>query len=336
MKALLITGHGNPGMVELADMPIPRPRAGEALIRVRACALNYLDLLLRDMGFGAVLPHISGSDVAGEVVKTNGSSPFEAGDAVVINPSFPCGVCGDCQSGRPCDMVQIFGFNTTGGFAEYVVAPIGQLYPKPPKLSWAEAAAFPLTFLTAWHMLVTRAKVQKGETVFVWGASGGLGSAGVQVAKLCGARVIAAAKTAADAKRIKAQGADEVLIYTRKDLVEAVHRLTNGGVDVVYEMVGAKTWASTLAMLRPHGRVVIAGTISGDAASQDLSDLYYRQLTILGSRMGTSDDFAAMLEQVHAGTLKPVVDKVYPLTDFAAAEQRLADSKHIGKVVVEI
>lgn len=323
--------------MQYGELPTPKPKAGEILIRVKAAALNHLDLHLRNARLHIPLPHVSGSDVTGEVAEINGVSNLKIGQAVVINPAIPCSICVRCKKGLPCEMVKIFGYNTPGGFAEYVVAPINQVYLKPENLSFVEAAAFPLTFLTAWHMLVGRAGLQRGETVYIWGASGGLGSAAIQIAKYLGAKIIAAAKNPDDAKKIKSMGADEIVIYTKNDVVKQVKKLNGGAlVDVVFESVGAKTWTTTLSMLRPYGRVVIAGTTSGEIASQDLSDIYYYQQTILGSRMGTPEEFEMVLKLVGEGRLKPTVDKVFSLKDFQKAEQRLEESKQVGKIVIEI
>lgn len=337
MKAVFIKKQGGLNVLQYGDLPTPKPKKGEVLIRVRAAALNHLDLHLRSAKLNIPLPHVSGSDVAGEVAEVNGPSKLKIGQAVVVNPAIPCGICARCKKGLSCEIVTIFGYKTPGGFAEYVAAPISQVYPMPKNLSFIEAAAFPLTFLTAWHMLVGRADLQKGETVFIWGASGGLGSVAIQIAKHLGAKTIAAAKNEQDAKKIKAMGADEVVIYTKDDVVEEIKKF-NGGmfVDAVFESVGAKTWAKTLAMLGPHGRVVIAGTTSGEMASQDLSDVYYYQQTILGSRMGTPEEFEQVLELVGEGKLKPVIDKVFSLKDFKQAEKRLEESKQVGKIVIEI
>lgn len=337
MKAVFIKKQGGLIVLQYGDLPIPKPKKGEILIRVRAAALNHLDLHLRNAKLNIPLPHVSGSDVAGEVVEINGPSKLKVGQAVVVNPAIPCGTCARCRKDLSCEIVIIFGYKTPGGFAEYVAAPISQVYPMPKNLSFIEAAAFPLTFLTAWHMLVGRADLQKGETVFIWGASGGLGSAAIQIAKYLHAKVIAAAKNEDDAKKIKAMGADKVVIYAKDNVVEEVKKLNDGTlVDVVFESVGAKTWATTLAILRPHGRVVIAGTTSGEMASQDLSDVYYYQQTILGSRMGTPEEFEQVLELVGVGKLKPVIDKVFSLKDFEQAEQRLEESKQIGKIVFKL
>jgi NADPH:quinone reductase-like Zn-dependent oxidoreductase len=337
MKAVFLEKQGGKIGLKYGDLPRPKPKKGEVLIRVKAAALNHLDLHLASAKLNIPLPHVSGSDVAGEIAEVNGQSNLKAGQAVVVNPAIPCGKCDRCKKGLSCEIVTIFGYKTAGGFAEYVTAPISQVYPMPKNLSFIEAAAFPLTFLTAWHMLVGRADLQKGETVFIWGASGGLGSVAIQIAKHLGAKVIAAAKDEANAPKIKAIGADDVVIYTKSDTVEKVKKL-NGDklVDVVFESVGAKTWARTLAMLRPYGRVVIAGTTSGEMARQDLSDIYYYQQTILGSRMGVPEEFEQILELVGKGKLKPVVDKTFALKDFNKAEDYLRDSKQMGKIVIEV
>jgi NADPH:quinone reductase-like Zn-dependent oxidoreductase len=211
------------------------------------------------------------------------------------------------------------------------------VYPKPANLSFVEAAAFPLTFLTAWHMLVGRADVQKGESVFIWGASGSLGSAAVQLAQYLGARVIAATRSEDAAKKIRAVGADESVLYTETDVVHEVQLLTNGlGVDVVFESVGEKTWQQSIAMLRMLGRLVIAGTTSGDNGAINLSDLYYKQLTILGARMGTKEEFEKVLSIMESGTMKPVIDSVFPLEKSAEAQRRMEEGKHVGKIVLEV
>ncbi|MBI2008908.1 zinc-binding dehydrogenase [Candidatus Saccharibacteria bacterium] len=337
MKAVFIEKQGGLEVLKYGNLPKPKPKKGEVLIKIKAAALNHLDLHLRNAKLNIPLPHVSGSDVAGIIEEINGPSKLKIGQAVVVNPAIPCGICARCKKSLSCEIVTIFGYKTPGGFAEYVTAPISQVYPVPKNLSFVEAAAFPLTFLTAWHMLVGRAELQKGETVFIWGASGGLGSAAIQIAKHLDAKVIAAAKTEEDAKKIKAIGADKVVIYTKGNVVEEVKKLNDSTLmDVVFESVGAKTWAKTLAILRPHGRVVIAGTTSGEIASQDLSDIYYYQQTILGSRMGTPEEFEQVLKLVDEGKLKPVIDKVFPLKNFRKAEQRLEASKQMGKIVIEV
>jgi len=333
MKAVYINQSHK---LEYGDAQKPETNEGEALIKVKACALNHLDLHLANGKLDIPLHHIPGSDVSGVVEEIKGDSNLRLGQEVVVNPSIPCGKCRFCKEGLPCEIVIILGYRTSGGFSEYLAVPIEQIYPKPKKLSFVEAAAFPLTFLTAYHMLVDRANLKENETVFIWGASGGLGSAGIQIAKQIGAKVIAAAKTEEDGEKIKEMGADHIVIYSKENVEESVNKLTdNQKVDVVFESVGVKTWNTSLSILRPHGRVVVAGTTSGEITSQDLSDIYYYQQTVLGSRMGSKEDFEQVLKLIEDGKLKPTIDKVFQLKDFNEALNRLKESKQIGKIVLE-
>ncbi|MBI4043518.1 MAG: zinc-binding dehydrogenase [Candidatus Diapherotrites archaeon] len=337
MKAVFFDQNGGPEVLGYGEVSTPIPKKGEALIKVKACALNHLDLWLRKRPITFKGPHIPGSDVAGVVEEVNGKSKFRPGDEVIINPAIPCGTCQPCKNNQPCELVTIFGAKTQGGYAEYVTVPIPQVYAKPKNASFAEAAAFPLTFLTAWHMLVGRANVKKGETVFVWGASGGLGSAGIQIAKNRGARVIAAARSKEAGEKIKAMGVDRTVNYTEEDAVQQVKNYTQGkGVDIVFDSVGAKTWNASLAMLRPHGKLVYAGTTSGDMVTFDASDVYYYQQSILGARMGTKKEFEMVLKLFSQGKLKPMVDKVFPLHRAREAQQCLEEGKQMGKVVLEM
>ena len=318
------------------EAPISRPKKGEALIRVKACALNHLDLHLIKGRFNLILPHIPGSDAAGIIEKINGISNLKVGQAIIINPAIPCGECSRCRNSLSCEIVNIFGYKTQGGYAEYVTAPIKQLYPKPKNISFIEAAAFPLTFLTAYHMLVNRANLQKNETVFIWGGSGGLGTIAIQIAKYIGAKIITTVSEDADVKKIKKLSALKVINYKKENVEQSVIKLTNGKkVDVVFESVGAKTWNTSLEILRPHGRLVISGVTSGAFASQDLSNIYYYQQSILGSRMGTKSEFEQVLKLVESGILKPVIDKIFLLKDAEKAIQRLSESRQFGKIILE-
>lgn len=335
MKAVYFKQPGDHTALEFGDFSTPEPQPGEARVQVKACALNRMDLWLRSQPLDIEMPHIPGSDISGVVDLVSGNSDFQSGDEVVVNPAIPCGMCRRCLANLSCEIVKIIGYETQGGYAEYVVVPVQQLQRKPKSISFVEAAAFPLTFLTAWHMLAGRARLAKGETVFIWGGSGGLGSAGIQIARYLGARVIAAAKSEDAAQRIRLMGADEVLIYAQGGIADRVRQLADGGVDVVFESVGAATWQSSLAMLRPNGRVVIAGTTSGEMASQDLSDIFYYQWSILGARMGTEAEFAEVVRLVGLGALKPVIDITAPLKNAAEAQQRLEAGEHFGKIVLE-
>jgi|SRR3989344_1963639 len=337
MKAVYFEKFGGPEVLKYGEIPTPKPQKGGALIKVKACALNHVDLHLREGLIDISLPHILGCDVSGVIEKINGKSFLKVGQEVVVNPSIPCGKCIRCKEGKDCEIVNIFGYKTHGGYAVYVTVPLGQLYLKPKNLSFVEAAAFPLTFLTAWRMLKTRVNLQKGETIFIWGASGGLGIAGVQIAKYLGAKVFAASKSEKNSIELKSIGADYIVNYQKENVVEKVRKLINDkGVDVVFESVGKATWKTTLEILKPHGRVVIAGTTSGAIASQDLSDIYYYQQTILGSRMGYKKEFEEMLKIVNQGKIKPVIDKIFLLREAAKAQQRMESRKHFGKIVLKI
>ncbi len=340
MKAVFFRKPGGMEVLQYGEFPTPKLQKGEALVRVRAAGLNHLDIWLREDQENLrniPMPHIPGSDAAGVVEEMKGESSLKVGQEVVLNPAVPCGNCSRCKGGQACESVKIFGVKNQGSYAEYLVAPVSQLYLKPANISFVQAAAFPLTFLTAWHMLVGRANLHRDETIFIWGASGGLGSAAIRVAKYLGARVIAAAKSEASARQIYEIGADEVVIYTRGEVEKDVRNLTSGlGVDVVFESVGEKTWGTTLSILRPFGRVVIAGTTSGNMGSLDLSDIYVRQLSILGARMGTKQEFEKVLELVSENKFKPIIDKTFLLKDAAEAQKRMAEGKHLGKIVLEI
>jgi NADPH:quinone reductase-like Zn-dependent oxidoreductase len=341
MKAIRFHAHGGPDVLRLEEVPDPVPGPGEALVRVRACALNHLDLWQRN-GLRRVtipLPHISGSDVAGVVVEAPGSD-IRAGMRVMLQPGISCGRCLACLSGsdNECLQYEVLGYrNHAGGYAELVKAPIQNLVPLHDSVSFAEAAAFPLTFVTAWHMLVTRAKLRQGETVLVLAAGSGVGQAAVQVARLHGARVIATAGSDAKLERARALGAAEVINHHSQDIAEEVKRVTNRrGVDVVVEHVGAATWAKSVRSLARNGRLVTCGATTGGEAGIDLLALFSKRLSILGSYMGTKAELLRAAEHFFAGRLTPVIDRTFPLGEAAAAQQRLEESGQFGKIVLEM
>jgi len=340
MKAMRIHSHGGPEVLRYETVPDPVPRADEVLVRVRACALNHLDIwnrkgLPRPM---VPLPHILGSDIAGEVAATGELvDDLKPGDPVILHPGVSCGRCRHCLSGQDnmCPRYHLLGAGRDGGYAQLVAVPRINVIPKPANLSYPEAAALPLVFLTAWHMLVTRARVQPGEDVFVWGASSGVGSAGIQIAKLLGARVIAA--TQGEEKQAKARqlGADEVIDYKTTDVLRAVRDLTGGrGVDVVFEHVGQATWEISIKMLAKGGRLVTCGNTSGWEGHTDIRYVFARQLSILGSYMGSNGELLALLPWVEAGRLRPVVHTVLPLEEAAEAHRILESQAQFGKVVL--
>src|SRR5574338_487484 len=294
MKAAVIRAHGGPEQVELAELPEPAPGPGEVRVAVRAAALNHLDIWVRRgwSGLSLTFPHILGSDVAG-VVDAVGPGVREPriGDEVVVSPGLGCGRCERCLGGQEnlCRRYAILGEHVSGGQADRLVVPARNVLPKPPNLSFEEAAALPLTFLTAWHALVARAGVRPGETVLVHAAGSGVGVAAVQIAKLHGARVIATAGSDAKLARARALGADEAVNYETQDFVKEVKRLTDRrGVEVVFEHVGKKTWEGSILSAALGGRIVTVGATTGYDPLTDLRHVFYPQLSILGSTMGTA------------------------------------------------
>jgi len=341
MKAVTFHQHGGPDVLRLEEVPDPQPGPGEAIVRVRACALNHLDLWER-RGLPNVaipLPHISGSDVAGEVV----SSPvadIPPGRRVMLHPGVSCGRCAACLAGRDneCPRYEVLGYlNHPGGYAELVKVPVQNLIPLPDHVDFGQAAAFPLTFVTAWHMLVTLAGVKDGEDVLVLAAGSGVGQAAVQIARLQGARVFATAGSDEKLQRARALGAHEVIHHHKQNIAEEIRRLTNRrGVDVVIEHVGEATWAKSVRSLARGGRLVTCGATTGGNGALDLTALFAKQLTIYGSYMGTKSELLRAVRFFFAGQLKPVVDRTFPLAEAAAAQARLEQSDQFGKIVLEV
>jgi len=340
MKASYYSSFGGPDHLVYGDLPDPSPGPAEALIRVKACALNHLDywLLQGSIPSARQLPHVCGSDVAG-VVEAIGKkvSNVSVGDQVLLDPAVRCFACAACKAGNDnlCESFKIFGAGTQGGYAELTLARADHLFPLPAKLSFEEAAAFPLTFLTAYHMLFTRAHLQPKEIVLVHGAGSGVGVAAIQLAKRQGARVFATAGSDAKCEKALKLGADHAINYLEDDFAERVHALTQGkGVEVVFEHVGPTTFAGSLASLAPNGRLVTCGATTGPQVSFDLRPFYSKQLSILGSLMGTRADFEACLRLLEQGKVKPVVDSVFPLRDARKAMEKLLSRDVFGKIVL--
>lgn len=340
MKAVRFHEHGDPSVLRYEDAPDPVPAAGEALVRVHACALNHLDLWQR-RGMERVripLPHISGSDVAGEVIDPGGSG-LQPGARVMLQPGVSCGRCRACLSGRDneCPSYGVIGYQTHGGYAELVKAPAVNLILLPDGIDLVEAAAFPLTFLTAWHMLVSRAHVRAGEEVLVLAGGSGVGQAAIQIATLHGARVIATAGSDDKLARTRALGAGAVVNHHAEDLPARVRALTGGrGVDVVFEHVGQATWDRSLKCLARAGRLVTCGATTGPDGRIDLRFLYSRQLSLLGSYMGTKGELLEAVPFFIAGRLRPAIDRVYPLSAAAEAQGRMETAGQFGKIVLKI
>ena len=342
MKAVVIHQHGDPTVLHYTEVAEPHIRPHEVLVRVRACALNHLDLWVRRgiPGVPFPLPHILGSDIAGEVARI-GSEVTTAyvGQKVVLAPGVACGKCPACVSGNDnrCRDFTNLGYMVDGGCAEYVRCPEVNCMPYPENLDWVHAAAVPLVFQTAWHMLVNRAELQPGEDVLVLAAGSGVGSAAIQIAKFLGARVIATAGTDEKLAKAKQIGADEVIHHGVMPIAKEVRRLTrNRGVDVVVEHVGTATWEESVKSLTSGGRLVTCGATTGYGGKVDLRFLFTRQLSLLGSYMGTKNELRTLLKLVSQERLKPVVDKVLDLSDCMAAHNYLESGKQFGKVVLRV
>lgn len=336
MKAVRFHQHGGPEVLRYEEAPDPPLAPGRALVRVHACALNHLDLWQR-RGLDRVripLPHISGSDVAGEVVDGGGRHP--AGTRVLLQPGLSCGTCTRCAAGRDneCPHYAVLGYVSDGGYAELVSVPLENVVPIPEHVDFVQAAAFPLTFLTAWHMLLTRGGLQAGETVLVLAGGSGVGQAAIQVARLHGARVLA---TSGPAKMgpTRELGADEVFDHYSEDFAARVRDVTGGrGADIVIEHVGEATWDRSVRALARGGRLVTCGATTGYRGTIDLRHLFARQLSLLGSYMGRKTELLEAAPAFFDGRLKPVVDEVMPLADARRAQERLENGQQFGKIVL--
>lgn len=342
MKAIVFHQHGGPEVLKYEDASEPAVRANDVLIRVKACALNHLDLWVRRglPNLAIPLPHIPGSDIAGEIAKIGTDvTNVRVGQKVVLAPLVSCGKCPACLAGldNHCRHATNLGYMIDGGCAEFVRAPEVNCLPYPENLKWEEAAAIPLVFQTAWHMLITRAQLQPGEDVLLLGASSGVGSAAIQIAKFFGARVIATAGSDQKLAKAKELGADHFINHKSQKIRDEVRRITNKrGVDVVFEHVGTATWEDSLASLAPTGRLVTCGATTGYDAKVDLRFLFSRQLSLLGSYMGTKSELHTVMRLVAVGKLKPVVDRIFPLAEAATAHAYLESGSQFGKVVLSV
>ncbi|MBS1251963.1 MAG: alcohol dehydrogenase [Anaerolineales bacterium] len=342
MTAAVLREHGDRNKIQLEQIPIPEPGPGEVRLRVRACALNWLDVgVRRGPKFGTIpLPLIGGGDIAGTIDALGpGVAGWETGDEVLVYPLVTCGTCEFCRRGEPttCPDHQIIGEHIDGGLAEYTVVPAENLLPKPANLSFTEAAAIPVVFMTAWHMLVRVGKLQAGERALILGAGGGVASAGIQIAHHAGAHVFTTTSTPEKMTLARELGADEVFNYREEDWVASVLEVTNGrGTDLVQDNVGAVTWPAALKTLARNGRLVTCGSHSGAEVEIGIGQIYHRQLSILGSNGGTYQDLASALQLIGEGHLHPVVDTVLPLEEIRDGHHLMEEHGHFGKVVIEI
>src|SRR5271169_2259980 len=338
MKAVRIHQFGGPEVLTYEDVPDPQPRKDQVLIRVKACSLNHLDVWVRKGLPGVKLPHILGSDIAGEVAEVGEYvAGFKTGQRVLIAPMHFCGHCAKCVAGvqNQCREFTVLGNGVDGGNCELIAVPAVNVIPIPDSLNFEQAASVPLVFLTAWHMLVGRAGIRPGQTVLVLGAGSGVGIAAIQIAKLFHARVIT---TAGDEKKLEkahALGADYRINHYTQKISQEVRKITDKeGVDIVVEHVGAATWDESVKSLKPGGTLVTCGATTGFNAAFDLRFLFSRQLNLLGSYMGTMGELYDVLAHVFAGRLKPVVDRAFPLKDARAAHEYMEASQMFGKIVL--
>lgn len=338
MRAAVFHEFGGPEVVRVEEVARPEPGPGEVLLEVKAAAMNHLDLWVRrGLPIETTMPHIGGSDVAGVVAELGaGVSGVAVGDRVVVNPTLFDGRCEWCLRGEQslCVQFKILGEHTQGGFAEYVVVPARNLYPIPDGFPFARAAAAPLVFQTAWRGLITRGGVRAGEDVLVTGASGGVGTAAIQIAKRAGARVFAVT-TGENVERVLALGADVVYDRTAVDYSKEVWRETGKrGVDVVFDSVGQATWTQNVRALARGGRLVVYGATTGPQVELDARLLFWKQIRIIGTTMAGVADFETVMRLVFRGELSPVIDVELPLAEARAAHERLEAGAQFGKIVV--
>ena len=345
MKAIVFSEQGSVEVLRYTEAPKPVLGADEILINVKACAVNYLDLHARrnrpeieaKLRRGDT-PHILGSDIAGTIAEVGTAvNSIAVGDRVVLAPCIPCGACSDCHRGDEnlCDTQVLIGFQTNGGYAEYVKAPAVNAIEIPETLSFVNAAAMPIAYLTAWHMLTTRAQLRPGEDVLILGVGGGVGSAGLQIAKFSGARVFATASSEEKLARARKMGADVTINYKDIDFSEVVLDVTDGrGVDVVLEHVGAATWEQSIASLAKNGRLVSCGVTTGNIGEINIRKLYQKQITIMGSALGTAPELRTLVTLAGQGKLEPIIDRILPLNRAGEAHLLLENRKNFGKVVL--
>ncbi len=339
MKAVRFHEFGGPEVLKYEDVPDPEVRKDQVLIRVKACAMNHLDLWVRKGLPGVKLPHIDGSDVAGEVAEVGEYiTDLKPATRVLLAPMMFCNHCPECEAGRQnfCRQFTVLGNVVDGGDRELMAVPRYMVIPIPDSLSFDQAAAVPLVFLTAWHMLVGRCNIRPGETVLVLGAGSGVGSAAIQIAKLFNCTVIT---TAGDDRKLakgRELGADYTINHYQQKISDEVKKITaKAGVDVVFEHVGQATWDESLKSLRPGGRLVTCGATTGGDTKLDLRFLFSRQYSLLGSYMGTMGELYEVLKHVFSGKLKPVIDAAFPLKDARAAHERMEKSEMFGKIVLK-
>jgi NADPH:quinone reductase-like Zn-dependent oxidoreductase len=343
VRALALEAIGGLKHLAVVDSPMPELQAADDVrVRVHSAALNRLDRFVANglPGITPILPHVVGSDGAG-VVESVGAAvrTVRRGERVMINPAISCGECPACREGEEslCTTIRVLGEHRSGTVAEYVVVPAANLAAVPPDMPWPEAAAFSLATLTAWRMLSTRAALRPGETALIWGIGGGVAMAALQVTKLLGGRAIVTSGSDAKLDVARRLGADETINHAANDVVAEVRRHTAGrGADVVVDSIGETRWPESLRALRRGGRLVVCGATTGPMVSLDLRRLFWHQWSLLGSTLGSREEYAEIVRLAHLGHLWPVVDRVVPLADAARAFERLDRGEQVGKLVIEV
>lgn len=330
MKAVRVSAPGGLDTLQLVDVPEPKPGPGELTLDIRAASINHLDLWVRRGLPGLKYPMILGSDAAGVIRETN--------KPALLNPSVSCGVCEFCASGNKslCLKYAVFGEHRDGTNTKYICVPAENLIPIPYSLSFEEAAAAPLVYLTAWRMMITRGRLAPSEDVLIWSAGAGVGIACLQLAQLTGARVIATASTDEKCAKLREAGAHFVLNHNREDVVRRVKELTGKrGVDLVVDYIGKDTWGKSIQIVRRGGRIVTCGATSGYDPAEDLRQIFYRQIEIIGCTMGNNKELQDALRPIFEGRIRPIIDSVLPLSDVAAAHQRIEQRAAFGKIILK-
>jgi len=340
MKAVVFHQHGGPEVLHYEDAPDPKPGRGEVLLEVKATSINHLDIFLRRgiAGVKVPIPKIAGSDAAGVIRDLGpGVLGFQAGQRVTINPGVSCGHCEFCAAGfaSQCLSYAMVGENRDGAYAQWLVVPAHIVLPIPDALSFEEAAAAPLVFLTAWSMMVGKGNIRPGEDVLILGAGAGVGTAAIQIAKMAGCRVFAAASTDKKLERAKQLGADFLINYASDEFDKKIRELTQKrGVDVVIDYIGADTWVRSLRSARRGGRVLTCGATTAFAPQTDLRQIFFRQIQVFGSTMGSHGEFLEVMKCVFRGQLKPVIDRVLPLSEARKGHELIESRAVFGKIVL--
>ena len=342
MKAVILREHGGLEVLQSEEIDLPEPGPGQVRVAIKAVALNHLDLWVRkgNPAFHLEYPHRLGAEMSGTIDKFGPEcekSNFQKGDPCVICPGLSCGLCPACLGGRDnlCPNYRLMGENAQGGYAEYTVIPISNLAPYPTGLSFPEAAASILTFMTSWQMLVSKAAIEPGQQILIHGAGSGVGVAAIQIAKLFRCDIIATAGSDEKLSKAKDLGAHHTINYREQDFVKEVKAITNKkGVDIVFEHIGGETFSKSVKVTRNGGRIVTCGATSGFKPEIDLRHIFFRQIEVLGSTMSSKGDFLTVLRHIARGEMKPIIHKVLPLEEAKEAHRILENREAFGKVVL--